>query len=307
LKLDNKHFLSWFHKGGAHLHSGRWEEARKCYEVVIELNPKFDVAYMNIAITYAAQNQIEDAIIFFDTAFEINPNDDAILVNKGNALNQFKRFDEALVCFDKALKINPKNAVTLANKGATLSNLDRNKKALKCLNKALKIEPGFVTAQKHKQIVMNKLNKKKPKPNTKLLDQKVIDLHNSGTELYFAKKYQEAANKFLEEVKIAPLFDKAWFMLAICYAGMKLFSEALKGFDKALELNPKNEDAWQNKGNIYIQLALSKGNQHDCREDYSKAIECYNNVLKINPQHVNALNNKRILLERIRRLNVKYK
>ncbi len=45
--------------------------------------------------------------------------------------------------------------------------------------------------------------------------------------------------------------------------------EALKAYDKAIEINPQNTDAWNNKGDT-----LSKQNKYDeAKKAYDKAIE----------------------------------
>ena len=53
--------------------------------------------------------------------------------------------------------------------------------------------------------------------------------------------------------------------------------EAIECYDKALEINPQNADAYYKKG-----LSLST------IEKYAEAIECYDKALEINPQNADA-------------------
>ena len=59
------------------------------------------------------------------------------------------------------------------------------------------------------------------------------------------------------------------------------FSEAITAYDKALEIDPKDKEAWVNKG-----AALNRmGN-------FSEAITAYDKALKIDPNYVNAWDGK---------------
>lgn len=66
------------------------------------------------------------------------------------------------------------------------------------------------------------------------------------------------------------------------------FDEAIKAYDKAIEINPQFAEAWNNKG-----VAL-KARHHD--ED---AIKAYDEAIKLNPKFAMAWNNKGIVLHDI--------
>ncbi|MEQ8225750.1 MAG: tetratricopeptide repeat protein, partial [Candidatus Eremiobacterota bacterium] len=51
------------------------------------------------------------------------------------------------------------------------------------------------------------------------------------------------------------------------------YEEAVKCYDKALEINPKNIDVLTKKGTALIDL-----------EDYEESIKCFNSVLEIDPK-----------------------
>lgn len=68
-----------------------------------------------------------------------------------------------------------------------------------------------------------------------------------------------------------------------------------KYYTKGLELDPKNADAWNNKGTaLCIHL-----------ERYEEAIECYDEAFEIDPNFEEARNNKKIAEEKIREEKIK--
>ena len=59
----------------------------------------------------------------------------------------------------------------------------------------------------------------------------------------------------------------------------------MKAFDKAIEINPQNSNAWNNKG-----VALGNLNKYD------EAMKAFDKAIEINPQDSDAWNNKGVAL-----------
>jgi tetratricopeptide (TPR) repeat protein len=59
------------------------------------------------------------------------------------------------------------------------------------------------------------------------------------------------------------------------------FERAIKDYNKAIELNPEDADAYINRGNAYSGLT-----------QYERALEDYNTVIELNPDYVDAYNNR---------------
>lgn len=69
---------------------------------------------------------------------------------------------------------------------------------------------------------------------------------------------------------------------------IKNYEEAMKNFNKALELNSDNEEIWINKANVLVHL-----------RKYQEALRCYDIVLKLNPENQAAKTNKILVNEKI--------
>lgn len=61
----------------------------------------------------------------------------------------------------------------------------------------------------------------------------------------------------------------------------KEYSEAIKCYDKAIELDPSNFDAWYSKGNVLGELG-----------SYVEAIDCYDKAIEIDPSNAYGWDNK---------------
>ena len=73
---------------------------------------------------------------------------------------------------------------------------------------------------------------------------------------------------------------------------LKDYQGAISDTNQALEINPKNSNAYYNRG-------VSKTNL----QDYQGAIADYTKVIEINPQYANAYNNRGITRELVNDLD----
>jgi tetratricopeptide (TPR) repeat protein len=79
---------------------------------------------------------------------------------------------------------------------------------------------------------------------------------------------------------------KEWHAIGIALISEKKHEEAIKYYDKILEINPEDQKALLNKGSVLKDL-----------ERYEESIKYYDRILEINPDHVKALASKGLSLE----------
>ena len=120
---------------------------------------KRDLYGLVIGTTYDELKRYDEAMKCYDKALEIDPKNANVLCNKGASLNELGKYDEAMKCYDKALEIDPKNANVLCNKGASLNELGKYDEAMKCFDAALEIDAKHITSWNNKGIVLQNLEK----------------------------------------------------------------------------------------------------------------------------------------------------
>ena len=107
------------------------------YEILL----KDEISWNLEGVEYSEQGNVEKAIECFDKAIEINPSFELPWVNKAKILFKLRKYDEALNCVNKALELHPNWVEALKLKGMILINKGRNEEALEVLEKASKIDP----------------------------------------------------------------------------------------------------------------------------------------------------------------------
>ena len=94
--------------------------------------------------------------------------------------------------------------------------------------------------------------------------------------------HDEAIKCFEKAIELYPDYAEAYFELGEIYAyWYEQDEKAIKYYDKAAELNPDYVFAFYTLGIIYA----------DRDEQYEKAIKCFEKVIKLNPDYAKAYNN----------------
>ncbi len=84
----------WNNKGVALYLMGEPEEAIKCYNRAIELDPKNIHAWISKGGALDAQNKYEEAIKCYDKAIELDPKNETAIILKKKVLKALKQSDD---------------------------------------------------------------------------------------------------------------------------------------------------------------------------------------------------------------------
>ena len=98
-------------------------------------------------------------------------------------------------------------------------------------------------------------------------------LNKIGISLYKEEKYEEALINFEEAIKINDSEDVLYFNKAGCENKLNLYNEAIKDYNKGLEINPKDVNHLFKLYNIY-----------KIKGDFEKAIQTLDKILKLEPE-----------------------
>lgn len=112
--------------------------------ILIYLNPLFQQALGNKAVTLAKLGKHNDAIEYFNKLLKLNPNSPEGWFGKGSSLLMLEQHEEAIKCYDKALENsledNSKKADIWYYKGVALKILGYEREANKCFDSVTRFE-----------------------------------------------------------------------------------------------------------------------------------------------------------------------
>jgi len=99
-----------------------------------------------------------------------------------------------------------------------------------------------------------------------------------GLALYNQEKFNESLQAYSRALELDPNDFEAWNNKGIDEGLLGRYDEALKSFGNAVAINESYAEAWYNMGVIY-----------DFKEDYYTAVQAYKKATQINPSYQKAL------------------
>lgn len=128
-------------KGLARARQDRWLEAVNSYATALELNPRFELAYINRGLAYLALDEPNKAVRDFNQAVRQEPKNAGTYFKRGVALGRLGRYREAVDSYTQALRLNPSYAEAYFNRSLANRRLGDAAQADKDRAAAVKINP----------------------------------------------------------------------------------------------------------------------------------------------------------------------
>ncbi len=102
------------------------------------------------------------------------------------------------------------------------------------------------------------------------------DWISEGDKFLGEKNYKRALNCYQKAVKLNPNDDNYWAKLGITYCALTNYDKSIECLNKSIELNPKNGSALAGFYTVYVQL-----------KDYDKALEYLDKSFALNQEIAN--------------------
>lgn len=114
--LVSKYADVMYDKGNGLESSGRYEEAIKSYNRILELKPDYVAAWYHKGLSLYNLKKYQDALSSYDKALEIEPKNANAWNNKGLSLAELRKYEDAISSYDKALMVEPSHNEARINK-----------------------------------------------------------------------------------------------------------------------------------------------------------------------------------------------
>lgn len=160
LKIDPNLARGYYQKGSIYRESGDTAKAISSLETAIEQDNKFEDAFYDIGIIYAARkNPI--ALEYYESVIRVNPYNENVQYARAKLLQDIGRTDDAIKEYETILTKNKSCDNCCYNIGAIYLEVKKdNKKALEYFTKAIEINPNYVEAYFARGYTYSKLKDK---------------------------------------------------------------------------------------------------------------------------------------------------
>jgi tetratricopeptide (TPR) repeat protein len=252
----------YFELGFAFEKTTQFDSARICFKRCLELKPDYSGAYRHLGyIAYNAEDHT-GALDYF-RQYEINwktPSTDYLYwYQKGFSNNALKQYDSAVAALNKSLEFKKNYTNTWLELGFAYSRLKQNEEAISNYKKAMELDPGS-------HVPYNGIGEVY-RDNIKNMDEamnwyrKSLEININERKANYGMGYcLNSKNKYAEALPYLrkAIASESTYVAAYVELGYSLFKtgslpEAVVNLKKAIELNPKNENARYYLVLLYVQ------------------------------------------------------
>jgi tetratricopeptide (TPR) repeat protein len=281
IELKPDYYPAWYGRSIDLSNLGYYEEAVESIDHALDLQPDIYHAWHLRGFSLSQLERHEEAIQSYNRAIELHPNSFYTWDDRGMALSELERYEEAIESFDHALEIQSDYHSAWQNKGYSLYQLGRYKDALNCFHKLSEIQPDNAYAWNNQSFLalVEYSYGLCPVLEKPLLIRQTQDCKN----VVFADSpdrqiCHHALDLLSQATCLDPKFTLAWANSSFPAYYLSQYQDALEYCNKALELDPKNEEAmndviYSNQGCILLQLRA-----------YVNALNAFDTALTLNPQ-----------------------
>ena len=270
---------NWNKKGFALDRLNRKREAMQAFDKAIALNPDFIEAWVN------KSKMIKNSGFYKTMTWELNktiasyPNNPCAWYCNGLVLNSICRYEKAIIAFDKAIELNPNIPEIWFNKGIALMHPGKinlpipYEKVLESFDQAIILDPNNPEYWAKKGVVLDEIHRYEEALAA------ADKAHALDPDYYGVTGYRDHLFEITRSDAERSKYKGFEFLRDHEYP------KALDAYEKAIELNPNDTEAWHGKAEALDVLGC-----------YEKAIEAYDRILKLSPEDSKAIMNNGILV-----------
>lgn len=274
--------FKFYNLGVAAMILGGYEDARKAFETVCNMNPAFEKALYYLARVHNKRKDNRMAIDCLQKFLHQRPRDPHAHYYLGSLLLEEGRTSQAIESFHKTFVDRPRHTKAHLQIASAYVNLMQFEEAIRHLETILKVDPN--SARGH--FLMGKCYEKLYRMDEAIASyNSAVESDPNFKEAHFAlgllyrvvAKHEEALSHFKKTLDLDPEESEAHYYTGMVLLALRRFDEAIKPLLHACKLS---------SGNAFAFYALGKACIGSGKLD--KAVECFRRGLEINPRDIKA-------------------
>ena len=229
--------------------------AKMFLEMVIKEDPTADVYHL-LAMVEQNEGELVQAIIWLNSALEIDPDSPDLYNTLGDLLMKGEKYQEAVTAFEQTLKFQPDHPDARYNIGASLMRLKKYEAAEENLRKVLENQPNHIGALQNLSLVLKELDFQQESLDTSkrllAIQESEVACNNHGTILKEMNRKEEALKYFERAIELNPKYAAAY-----CNVGLMMFELgepelAITHYKYAITLNDQDPTFYHNLAFAYF-------------------------------------------------------
>lgn len=124
-----------------------WQDSETLFTHTLRVTRDNYMIHNNLGVAFSEQNRLEEAIPHFVTAIQINPRYDKAYENLANAFIKQRRFGDAVQVLERLMIMRPDEASVRAMYGECLLGLGELNRAVEMFEAAVSLDPGLLEAR----------------------------------------------------------------------------------------------------------------------------------------------------------------
>lgn len=237
------------------------------------------------------------AISHYDKAIQLDSTNLTFHTNKAAVYFEMKDYSECIKCCEKAVEVGRENgadvklvAKAMSRMGCAYRKLGKLPEAEDILKKSLKKHKTPKAKRELCEVEKElKLEEERTYQDPDIAEAEKI----KGNDKFRVGDFAGAVLHFTEAIKRSPSDHKILYNRAACFTKLRSFHLAHTDCDKCTQLDPTFVKAHVRKGKVLQAMGL-----------HSKAVDAYQEALKLNPDISEALDGCRVCFQYLMKFNV---
>ncbi len=301
----------WYIYGKLLLLNNQVEEGLRAIERAIDLNPSYTSPYSIATKILVFEERFDEALKLIKKLERANPKEPKVLLLKGFVLEKEGKYKEAEKFIEEYLSRNPEDTEALEIASEIYMNLGKYKRAAESLEKL--IEKGRITESILRNLIEAYINSEQYNKAIHILERiskfhTTKNIHTLLTLLYLKinniKKAEEICkkNKTFPCIFLSCMENRRISVVDLSYSDIvnaaKLSLEfenpqcAIRLFQKALVLKPKDPEIYRSLSSVYSDLL-----------EVERALKDIQIAIALDPDNLDYLFQKCVILERGSRID----